>query len=121
MSSYLYYKILFSYPLLGIIYIIQCYKIDIKELSSREKQNRANKKIKSLMIKSIVGNPFQRFLTCNCIYGSYFLCFLQIPYFKVKPTKNFINPKSRAKSRLLCLLLDYMCFMDVKKILTEIH
>jgi hypothetical protein len=36
-SSYLHYKVLYSYPFLGIISILQCYKIDIKELSSREK------------------------------------------------------------------------------------
>ncbi len=36
-SSYLHYKVLYSYPFLGIISKIQCYKIDIKELSSREK------------------------------------------------------------------------------------
>ena len=35
-SSYLHYKVLYSYPFLGIISILQCYKIDIKELSSRE-------------------------------------------------------------------------------------
>jgi hypothetical protein len=35
-SSYLHYKALYSYPFLGMISILQCYKIDIKELSSRE-------------------------------------------------------------------------------------
>ena len=35
-SSYLHYKVLFSYPFLATIVILLCYKIGIKELSSRE-------------------------------------------------------------------------------------
>jgi hypothetical protein len=42
-SSYLHYKVLYSYPFLGIISKIQCYKIDIKELSSREKVYNVSK------------------------------------------------------------------------------
>ena len=39
-SSYLYYKILFSYSFLGIISKTQCYKIDNKELSLRDFENK---------------------------------------------------------------------------------
>jgi len=42
-SSYLHYKVLYSYPFLGIISKVQCYKIDIKELSSREKVYNVSK------------------------------------------------------------------------------
>jgi len=36
-SCYLHCNFLYSYHILGIISIIQCYKIDIKKLSNRDK------------------------------------------------------------------------------------
>ena len=50
-SSYLCYKIMFSYPLFGIISETQSYKIDIKELSLRGKSLIAKRKRKNSINK----------------------------------------------------------------------